>query len=74
MSLIPLSLGAEQSRSLNTYSKETLPSETLYIIDGTAMLYQAYFSRESKEERNLHAVFTEKFSTKLTEKIAVKLT
>ena len=31
------------------YDHETLPDETMYILDGTAMLHRAYYSRDSRD-------------------------
>jgi hypothetical protein len=31
-----------------TYTHQSLPEETLFILDGTAMLFKSYFSRENK--------------------------
>ena len=35
--------------SSSGFSYKDLPDETLYIIDGTAMMFKAHFSRENKE-------------------------
>lgn len=32
----------------------SLPEDTLYIIDGTAMLFQAYFSNEAKNQEGVY--------------------
>ena len=39
--------GTRETRSI-TYGPKDLPEETLYIFDGTAMLFQAFYSRESR--------------------------
>ena len=70
---------SQVSRHLSTTNADSkvndhsnLPAETLYIIDGTAMLFHAYFSRSSKEKFQ-DAVFKEEFSTKLYNKLSVEL-
>ncbi len=60
----------DSTKQLYDYSH--LPSETLFIIDGTAMLYHAYHSRNSKD-RFQNAVFSDEYSTKLFSKLSVEL-
>lgn len=40
-----------------SFTHEDLPSETLYVLDGTAMLFHGYFSRESKSPELADAFF-----------------
>ena len=41
-----------KSTSTNEFSVESLPDETLYIIDGTSFLFNAYHSTERKSDFN----------------------
>jgi hypothetical protein len=56
---------AKALRNSNSPSFENLPPETLYILDGTAMLYQAHFSRESREGEFGTATFTPTYAEQL---------
>jgi 5'-3' exonuclease len=49
------------------FHHKNLPSETLYILDGTAMLYYAYFSSSSRTEFQ-NATFTSYFSNEWVSK------
>lgn len=59
------------SSSSVEFTYKDLPPETLYVLDGTAMLFHAYFSRESSSPDLLeHAVFTDAFAQQLLNKLS----
>lgn len=49
-----------------TFSVSNLPDETIYLIDGTALLYNAYYSREHKSDYS-DAEFTELLVAELSQ-------
>ena len=55
-----------QSFASTTFSVSNLPDETIYIIDGTALLYNAYYSREHKNDYS-DAEFTELLVSELSQ-------
>ncbi len=68
----PLSLNTKNSLQA-TAKIVDLPTETLYILDGTAMLYQAHFSRESKEGEFATATFATPYAKQLRGRLSDKL-
>lgn len=48
---------ARMSSVSTTFTHKDLPSETLYVLDGTAMLFHAYFSREGRSSELVDAFF-----------------
>lgn len=51
-----------QEMNSKAFTHEDLSSETLYILDGTAMLFQSYYSKSNEFK---DAIFTKEFTNKL---------
>lgn len=53
-----------------SFTHNDLPSETLYVLDGTAMLFHAYFSRESKSSELADAFFHPSAADAMTQRLS----
>ena len=57
-----------------SFNLQDVPDETLYILDGTAMLFQAHFSRENQNDWQNNEVFLhEDLSAKIIEKWSMEM-
>ncbi len=54
----------------NTFTHEQLPEETLFIVDGTSLLFTSYFSRYNQNELK-DCYLTQEFSAKVLKDIKI---
>lgn len=51
------------------FTHQSLPEETMYILDGTAMLYYAHYSKENRDDRSLTSFLSPSLSAQILKKM-----